>query len=571
MNDPLEMMAAYFEGVLNAAQVAELEAYLREDPKHARTFVQQAMLDCHLGELLHEQNVTDIAADLSDDSQFGALLKELDAPDGAAELVNIDVELTRLRQQRDKQDKPGEASTLTAHEIAAVSGYLLRQALVSRPAMYAYAAAIVLFVATLLIPWNSNPTPQTAQTNTPPKPADSAQPTPHGSDTQPTPTPQTVATLTATHNALWAPAPGPAASAARANPPTPGTPLHPNTRLTLTTGFAEITTNRGAIAILEAPATVELLDNDNALRLHAGKLVGICETESSEGFVVRTPHMNVTDLGTRFGVDVSPYRSTEVHVHQGEVVIATPSTSATGSTQKQLISANQAIRYEASRSAVVSIAPAFDKFDEVLSTYRLRGTGLHLAEGEVDPNWHVVADANGKLDTPLPVVIQHSGKDPKFPHYPAVGNDPAIAQWLFFSTQNTPYYLFDTPAGIDSTRLTFASTFQLPDTVELDGKVLYLRYASPEGIDELRINGRAIEGLPRRGRFKGEQLFHEVELPAAQINLHPGENRIEIDLANKITSGQDSFYLQWELRPTPSRPDGPKSDEAQPTDQRNQP
>ena len=31
-----------------------------------------------------------------------------------------------------------------------------------------------------------------------------------------------------------------------------------------------ITTERGAVVILEAPATIELLDNDNALRLHTG-------------------------------------------------------------------------------------------------------------------------------------------------------------------------------------------------------------------------------------------------------------------------------------------------------------
>ena len=48
----------------------------------------------------------------------------------------------------------------------------------------------------------------------------------------------------------------------------PGEDLYAGQRLTLTQGFAEITTTRGAVAILEAPVTIELLNNDNALRLH---------------------------------------------------------------------------------------------------------------------------------------------------------------------------------------------------------------------------------------------------------------------------------------------------------------
>lgn len=88
--------------------------------------------------------------------------------------------------------------------------------------------------------------------------------------------------------------------------------------LTLTQGFAEITTKRGAIAVLEAPATIELIDIPNAIRLHAGKMVGICETETSKGFLVRTPHMDIFDVGTKFGVTASE-TAVDVSVLVGEV------------------------------------------------------------------------------------------------------------------------------------------------------------------------------------------------------------------------------------------------------------
>ncbi|MFK7790973.1 MAG: FecR domain-containing protein, partial [Phycisphaeraceae bacterium] len=128
-----------------------------------------------------------------------------------------------------------------------------------------------------------------------------------------------VATLTATYNATWAPT-------GRASSPShtlsPGSKLHAGDRLTLSAGFAEITTVEGAIAILQAPATIELLDNNNALRLHTGKLVGICETPSSKGFLVRTPHMDVIDLGTRFGVDATQATASKVHVFEGEIQVS---------------------------------------------------------------------------------------------------------------------------------------------------------------------------------------------------------------------------------------------------------
>lgn len=144
-----------------------------------------------------------------------------------------------------------------------------------------------------------------------------------------------VATLTDTHDAQWADL----AEGALA----PGSPLHAGDKLTLTEGFAEITTNHGAIAIVEAPATIELIDSPNAMRLHAGKLVGICETESSKGFLVRTPHMDIFDVGTKFGVTASE-DAVDVSVLVGEVRIERETVPA------QRLFAEQSARLELEQS-----------------------------------------------------------------------------------------------------------------------------------------------------------------------------------------------------------------------------
>ena len=135
-----------------------------------------------------------------------------------------------------------------------------------------------------------------------------------------------VATLTGESDAVWE--------------KRPGQDLYSGQRFTLTHGMAEITTHRGAVAILEAPSTIEFIDHENAIRLHAGKLVGICETLSSKGFVVRTAHMDITDLGTEFGVEVAG-KDVTTTVFTGEVELTVPDS------EPQPLTANQTARLTA--------------------------------------------------------------------------------------------------------------------------------------------------------------------------------------------------------------------------------
>lgn len=288
MTDPNRLIDAYLDGTLSEDELAQLDQDLASSAEYADAFAATMMISELLGQRVEHESITK-AMRLDDGSFFlgEADLQVLQDDYDHAEAQTVTL-LGELPAQHTKD--PG---SLSAHDLAAVGGYVLRKALTSKPAkrIYAYtaAAAIVLLAAVLLNPWSGSNEPSFVD-DTNEKPAESAQPILRD---------QAVATLTATHNAIWAQASSAPGSL------TPGSKLHPNTRLTLTAGFAEITTNDGAVAILEAPATIELLDSDNAVRLLSGRLVGLCHTQNSKGFVVKTPFGSVTDLGTEFGVNVS--------------------------------------------------------------------------------------------------------------------------------------------------------------------------------------------------------------------------------------------------------------------------
>lgn len=164
--------------------------------------------------------------------------------------------------------------------------------LANRPAVWGVVAAVLAFALLLVVVFIGGP---------------AVSPVAEDTVNTPSSSPQAVATLTAEHAAVWA-----EGALAR------GSQLRAGQRMTLTQGFAEITTVRGAVVILEAPATIELTESDNAIRLHTGKLVGICEADSSKGFVVTTPAARIVDIGTHFGINATP-ESTQVQVYKGSV------------------------------------------------------------------------------------------------------------------------------------------------------------------------------------------------------------------------------------------------------------
>lgn len=497
-----QLLDDFFSGEATAEHVALVEAWLLKDPAHAEVLMEYGLIDRLL---CREQRRLDASA----------IFEILRESEEAADSILVD-----LSARSGPVEDLSRREPVTLRDLRMVVGYLVYKGLSRRRVLLGVAASVlvagILLAAVLL----SGPEPVEQLVQVPAA----------GGVNE-----VVVATLTASRDAQWS-----------SSNYEVGDLLLSGTRMSLVSGYAEVTTLEGAVAVLEGPVTVEWLDK-NALRLHSGRLVGVCETPSSRGFLVRTPHMDVIDLGTRFGVEVSPGLGSEVHVHQGEVRVDVPLLDGSSGFRPQRIVSDEAVRIDAVTRRVEMIEPVFEKFSTALATVLLPGTGVGLPEGTVVGNWQVIEDANGPLEVSPPLIVQRS-KSEQYPHFDVKGNDPSRAQWLFFGGGNSAYYPFDPIPGLKPERLLIEGRVDLPESVDLSGKVLYVRYGCSEELHSLKINGRGVE-LPRFIAGPNRPLFYEVELPVDQTGLRPGSNVVLVDVDNRINSSMASFYLYWELRP----------------------
>ena len=94
-----------------------------------------------------------------------------------------------------------------------------------------------------------------------------------------------------------------------------GAPLEPGV-LRLKSGLAQIVFYGGARVVIEGPAELQIVSPTEA-SCRNGRLTADVPPQA-RGFRIATPQMNVTDLGTSFGLDVKE-RRTELHVFKGSV------------------------------------------------------------------------------------------------------------------------------------------------------------------------------------------------------------------------------------------------------------
>ena len=97
--------------------------------------------------------------------------------------------------------------------------------------------------------------------------------------------------------------------------PQPGAPLDPGW-LRLKSGLAQVVFYSGARVVIEGPAEIQIISPSEAT-CRVGRLTAEVPPEA-RGFRIATPRMNVTDLGTVFGLDVKE-GATELHVFKGSV------------------------------------------------------------------------------------------------------------------------------------------------------------------------------------------------------------------------------------------------------------
>jgi len=304
MNQALaETCLRYLDGDLTEDERKAFEQLLVQSPEAADVLSQLA---------LDEQHYRAVPTPSSDTLLAELLKLEAAAQPIPQDIAGVEAVGAGALGSRGAEPSPG---ALTILGDPGFWGYLARAGLRTRAGKWAAAAAAMILVSTLVV-FIGGPS-KTAQT------------------------PNLVGTQSEPNRAA----------------PATGDQLHANQRLTLTAGFAEITTNDGAVAILEAPATLELLDHDNAIELLSGKLVGICETESSKGFLVRTDHADITDLGTEFAVQAKP-DGVDTTVFVGKVVLSTRD----GATQPITTNQTARLRVEDGRGIVTREDRAIEGF-----------------------------------------------------------------------------------------------------------------------------------------------------------------------------------------------------------------
>jgi hypothetical protein len=114
-------------------------------------------------------------------------------------------------------------------------------------------------------------------------------------------------------------------------------------RLAIQSGYAQIEFFCGATVILEGPAELAL-ESATLTRVHSGRLRAQVPP-AARGFSIEVGDMKVVDLGTEFGLSVSP-EGTDVQVFDGEVELHQPSKEKRRLTAGQAMARNAEGSYE---------------------------------------------------------------------------------------------------------------------------------------------------------------------------------------------------------------------------------
>lgn len=109
--------------------------------------------------------------------------------------------------------------------------------------------------------------------------------------------------------------------------------------LRLNRGTVQVEFLSGARLLIEGPAEVRL-DSENSAFLQSGK-ASAHVPEPAHGFQLHAPGMEVEDLGTAFGLEVTAGKAPEVHVFDGSVSLST-----TPGSQPETVAADRAVKLE---------------------------------------------------------------------------------------------------------------------------------------------------------------------------------------------------------------------------------
>ena len=157
----------------------------------------------------------------------------------------------------------------------------------------------------------------------------------------------------------------------------------------LEAGFVEIEFVSGTKVILQGPAQY-VVSGDNASRLDMGQLAAVVP-KWAEGFSVKTPSMNVVDLGTEFGVAVNTADRADLHVFKGLVEMEVGSKS--DNQKKVQLKKNEAVEYSKKSGDITHVPIDNKKFIRDLVQYPGITANLQVTNGSFEvPDIRAVAE-----------------------------------------------------------------------------------------------------------------------------------------------------------------------------------
>jgi hypothetical protein len=265
----------------------------------------------------------------------------------------------------------------------------------------------------------------------------------------------------------------------------------------LDSGLLEITYQSGARVLLQGPVTFEVDQNGGFLKV--GKLTGKYEKNTESGtprtegsnpqslipnpsFVIRTPTAMVTDLGTKFGVEVDAGGSTTSHVFARSVKIHP---AAAADDQQDCVLREKEAGRVVAESSLHDAAVRRVEFDPGRFVRNINGrrisihafpTGIDVADGlGYDRHWQVVAVSNTPDFQPQAARLARTM---------ASWNRRGNARWitgLFDPGQSLP-----TGASV-----TFRTTFEMEDVV-LGTAKMQGWFLTNGHVEAIRLNGETI-------------------------------------------------------------------------------
>jgi hypothetical protein len=256
-----------------------------------------------------------------------------------------------------------------------------------------------------------------------------------------------------------------------------GDSLHGGQRLSLRSGLAEIVFASGARVILQGPA-VFLLESDRSASLPSGKVTVKAETPSAKGFTIRTPGMKTIDLGTEFGLEVSPTGLEQVHVFRGEVVVApSPPLFNSGNTEvpsvaPQRLTEQQGIEVNPNTKGVMLVANNGERFARSLDEAQNKRHVVAYWRFEDHPAGVLVPESQegrspvrGSLDSSIngnDLYSWNRGAQPRFSSDVPASKVPQSGEPNLASLDNSV-----PPAGVVTRDLYTMSAWSRPSPVDL--------------------------------------------------------------------------------------------------------